>query len=212
MEIFYVLTKYVQSRLLQNCRMRERVKRKNSFSKALKYGAVAIFQHAYFDSSAALNLWKHCGNRRNCLWCDIFKTYQSMYIYSWITNTYMVFLLFFVGNALAGIQIRTNSNPIVRHNKIHHGQHGGIYVVSTTINALMSEIDSAFYWPDCSSNSGLLIGDVCLSVNILVKDSGWGKISALERVTNLKLCLKATSNKFYWFLWLPWPWFVDFQG
>lgn len=36
------------------------------------------------------------------------------------------------GNALAGIQIRTNSNPIVRHNKIHHGQHGGIYVVSDT--------------------------------------------------------------------------------
>ena len=34
------------------------------------------------------------------------------------------------GNALAGIQIRTNSNPIVRHNKIHHGQHGGVYVVS----------------------------------------------------------------------------------
>ena len=55
---------------------------------------------------------------------------------------------------------------------------------------------------------------VCLSVNILVKVSGWGKISALERVTNLKLCLKVTSNKFYWFLWLlwPWPWFVDFQG
>jgi len=36
----------------------------------------------------------------------------------------------FSGNALAGIQIRTNSNPIVRHNKIHHGQHGGIYVVN----------------------------------------------------------------------------------
>lgn len=34
------------------------------------------------------------------------------------------------GNALAGIQIRTNSCPIVRHNKIHDGQHGGIYVVS----------------------------------------------------------------------------------
>ncbi len=33
------------------------------------------------------------------------------------------------GNALAGIQIRTNSCPIVRHNKIHDGQHGGIYVV-----------------------------------------------------------------------------------
>lgn len=39
-------------------------------------------------------------------------------------------LKFSTGNALAGIQIRTNSNPIVRHNKIHHGQHGGIYVVS----------------------------------------------------------------------------------
>lgn len=38
--------------------------------------------------------------------------------------------IFRTGNALAGIQIRTNSNPIVRHNKIHHGQHGGIYVVS----------------------------------------------------------------------------------
>lgn len=36
------------------------------------------------------------------------------------------------GNALAGIQIRTNSCPIVRHNKIHDGQHGGIYVVSFT--------------------------------------------------------------------------------
>ncbi|PKU38492.1 f-box only protein 11 [Limosa lapponica baueri] len=36
------------------------------------------------------------------------------------------------GNALAGIQIRTNSCPIVRHNKIHDGQHGGIYVVSIT--------------------------------------------------------------------------------
>ena len=36
------------------------------------------------------------------------------------------------GNALAGIQIRTNSNPVVRNNKIHHGQHGGVYVVSTS--------------------------------------------------------------------------------
>jgi len=38
------------------------------------------------------------------------------------------FLVVISGNALAGIQIRTNSDPIVRHNKIHHGQHGGIYV------------------------------------------------------------------------------------
>lgn len=37
------------------------------------------------------------------------------------------------GNALAGIQIRTNSCPIVRHNKIHDGQHGGIYVVSGSV-------------------------------------------------------------------------------
>lgn len=33
-------------------------------------------------------------------------------------------------NALAGIQIRTKSNPIVRCNRIHSGLHGGIYVVS----------------------------------------------------------------------------------
>ena len=38
------------------------------------------------------------------------------------------------GNALAGIQIRTNSCPIVRHNKIHDGQHGGIYVVIHSSN------------------------------------------------------------------------------
>ena len=38
------------------------------------------------------------------------------------------------GNALAGIQIRTNSCPIVRHNKIHDGQHGGIYVVNILWN------------------------------------------------------------------------------
>lgn len=40
------------------------------------------------------------------------------------------------GNALAGIQIRTNSCPIVRHNKIHDGQHGGIYVVSPAKESL----------------------------------------------------------------------------
>ena len=33
-----------------------------------------------------------------------------------------------LGNQLAGIQIRTQSCPIVRHNRIHHGEHGGIYV------------------------------------------------------------------------------------
>ena len=38
------------------------------------------------------------------------------------------------GNALAGIQIRSESNPIIRNNQIHHGQHGGIYVVSSTLH------------------------------------------------------------------------------
>lgn len=32
------------------------------------------------------------------------------------------------GNSLAGIQIRSNSNPIVRKNRIHNGLHGGIYI------------------------------------------------------------------------------------
>lgn len=41
------------------------------------------------------------------------------------------------GNALAGIQIRTNSCPIVRHNKIHDGQHGGIYVVNISKNIVL---------------------------------------------------------------------------
>ena len=49
--------------------------------------------------------------------------------HGWLTH------VFVSGNALAGIQIRTNSNPIVRHNKIHHGQHGGIYVVSSLFSA-----------------------------------------------------------------------------
>ena len=31
-------------------------------------------------------------------------------------------------NTLAGVQIRTGSDPIIRNNKIHHGLHGGIYV------------------------------------------------------------------------------------
>ncbi len=50
-------------------------------------------------------------------------------LYSFVHSFIPSFLR--AGNALAGIQIRTNSNPIVRFNKIHHGQHGGIYVVST---------------------------------------------------------------------------------
>ena len=44
-------------------------------------------------------------------------------------NLFIFNLSFIAGNALAGIQIRSNSNPIVRRNRIHHGLHGGIYVV-----------------------------------------------------------------------------------
>ena len=40
-----------------------------------------------------------------------------------------IFHCFVSDNALAGIQIRTKSNPIVRCNRIHNGLHGGIYVV-----------------------------------------------------------------------------------
>ena len=40
-------------------------------------------------------------------------------------------------NALAGIQIRTKSNPIVRCNRIHSGLHGGIYVVNDFINLIL---------------------------------------------------------------------------
>lgn len=49
------------------------------------------------------------------------------------------------GNALAGIQIRTNSCPIVRHNKIHDGQHGGIYVVDVISDIWLIEIISPVF-------------------------------------------------------------------
>ena len=44
MEIFYVLTKYVQSRLLQNCSMRERVKhgKKGFLPLALSFVGLAL--------------------------------------------------------------------------------------------------------------------------------------------------------------------------
>jgi len=40
-----------------------------------------------------------------------------------------------LGNTLAGVQIRTGSNPVVRGNNIHHGLHGGIYIVSYHISS-----------------------------------------------------------------------------
>ena len=31
-------------------------------------------------------------------------------------------------NAIAGVWIRMHSNPLLRHNKIHDGRHGGICI------------------------------------------------------------------------------------
>ena len=49
------------------------------------------------------------------------------------------------GNTLAGVQIRTGSNPIIRDNEIHHGLHGGIYVVSNQNIPFMNE-DTCIQW------------------------------------------------------------------
>lgn len=62
------------------------------------------------------------------------------------------------GNALAGIQIRTNSCPIVRHNKIHDGQHGGIYVVN--IRLVFGNSHKTFVYQKCLTADPLL----CLSM------------------------------------------------
>ena len=49
------------------------------------------------------------------------------------------------GNALAGIQIRSNSNPIVRKNRIHHGKHGGKEIVNlfTISSVIWTRVDLA---------------------------------------------------------------------
>ena len=56
MEIFYFLTKYIKSRLLQNCRMRERVKGENS-----SFEQNLIFKHI------------QCKLIFKCLLCTILK-------------------------------------------------------------------------------------------------------------------------------------------
>lgn len=71
------------------------------------------------------------------------------------------------GNALAGIQIRTNSCPIVRHNKIHDGQHGGIYVVRV-VRAL------------CGSVTGRSSDGLCLTQH----EKGQGVIEENEVYSN----------------------------
>lgn len=59
--------------------------------------------------------------------------FALLYLCSYCISLFLIHSSLSTGNALAGIQIRTNSCPIVRHNKIHDGQHGGIYVVSTSV-------------------------------------------------------------------------------
>ena len=69
-------------------------------------------------------------------------TFLAAVVEFWRATTFMVnrhissvaneiIVMIFSGNTLAGVQIRTGSNPIIRNNQIHHGLHGGIYVVST---------------------------------------------------------------------------------
>lgn len=53
----------------------------------------------------------------------------------------MLLSFIYAGNTLAGVQIRTGSDPIIRNNEIHHGLHGGIYVVSE-----YAFIISLIYW------------------------------------------------------------------
>ena len=48
-------------------------------------------------------------------------------------------------NTLAGVQIRTGSDPIIRNNRIHHGHHGGIYVVSVAATCIILNVNVAFH-------------------------------------------------------------------
>ena len=60
MEIFYVLTKYVQSRLLQNCRMRERFKSKSMNVSVRPPVSIDAYIQPFptFDNSAADDIKK----------------------------------------------------------------------------------------------------------------------------------------------------------
>jgi hypothetical protein len=48
------------------------------------------------------------------------------------------FIINYLGNAFAGIQIRSQSDPVVQHNKIHHGLESGIHVVGVDLCMLVS--------------------------------------------------------------------------
>ena len=62
------------------------------------------------------------------LWAETFSTPE--YIATEIPSVLFIQnLSLIIGNALTGIQIRSQSNPVVRHNKIHDGLDAGIYVV-----------------------------------------------------------------------------------
>ena len=111
----------------------------------------------------------------------------------------------------ATILIKSNESVV------RNGDH--ILIAHYGINTTLKINQLYAFWPNCSSNSGLYIGDVCLSINILVKFQVEAKSHILVKFQGeaksqhwKKLCLKVTSNKVDWFLRLlgPWPWFVDF--
>lgn len=79
------------------------------------------------------------------------------------------------GNALAGIQIRTNSCPIVRHNKIHDGQHGGIYVVSGQRDWGAASLDPAGWSGET---------DVRVLLSVFQHEKGQGVIEENEVYSN----------------------------
>ena len=114
MEIFYVLTKYVQSRLLQNCRMRERVKKlhyKRIRGKHFKIHVAPIHLvegEVIFsllpltvmnstelwpvlnitfppDAVAVENFWKHCDKRRNFSFSTLFNNSAIFFFFKFLT-------------------------------------------------------------------------------------------------------------------------------
>ena len=99
------------------------------------------------ETSAVLyNSWhsvQSCSSTNSLAWLidttTIHKTFFFKNFFSNLSRRPLVFP--HSDNALAGIQIRTKSNPIVRCNRIHSGLHGGIYVVSIYKRPVQETID-----------------------------------------------------------------------
>ena len=95
MEIFYVLTKYVQSRLLQNCRMKERVKMLKS-NIIIIHMLLTLF-HIQVEQICSRQLWKILGKNmvyisKNELidWGECpFQPCQSYRTHNWIDSSHL---------------------------------------------------------------------------------------------------------------------------